>query len=95
LPPWRFKYQPGGGPQGPGAGAGVTAQLTAQELLPSPGQVEISLPAVPLTHEDDACSGVGDRERRLDPGPEVARPLPPMLAMTLAQTQPQALEFDC
>lgn len=33
-----------------------------QELLPSPGQVEISLPSVPLTHEDDACSGVGDRE---------------------------------
>lgn len=25
----------------------------------------------------------------------MARPLPPMLAMTLAQTQPQALEFDC
>jgi len=33
-----------------------------QEFLPSPGEAEISLSPVTPTYDDDACSGVGDRE---------------------------------
>lgn len=33
-----------------------------QELLPSLGQAEMSLSPVTSTYDDEACSGVGDRE---------------------------------